>query len=69
MVEVLIVYWSVSLSQVTVSVAETISGVLKEKGVEVDSFPVADAGKARVKDMIACLLVHLQWRLGHRKAL
>ena len=44
-----IVYGSVSISQVTASVAETIRGVLKEKGVEVDSFAVADADKAAVK--------------------
>jgi flavodoxin len=56
LVKVLIVYESVSLSQVTASVAEIIRGVLREKGVEVDSFPVADAGKAMVKDY-DCLLV------------
>ena len=48
--KVLIVYESVSLSQVTASVAETIRGVLKEKGVEVDSFALADAKKADVKE-------------------
>jgi len=56
LVKVLIVYESVSLSQVTASVAETIRGVLIEKGVQVDSFPVADAGNARVDDY-DCLLV------------
>ena len=56
MVKVLIVYESVSLSQVTASVAETIRGVLTEKGVKVDSFPVADASKAMVKNY-DCLLV------------
>ena len=55
LVKVLIVYESVSLSQVTKSVAETIHEVLKEKGVEVDSFAVADADKADVKDY-DCLL-------------
>ncbi len=37
----LIVYDTVSPSRVTAAVAETIGGVLKEKGVEVDSFFVA----------------------------
>jgi flavodoxin len=55
LVKVLIVYESVSLSQVTKSVAETIRGVLKEKGIEVYSFAVTDAGKADVKDY-DCLL-------------
>lgn len=55
LVKVLIVYESVSLSQVTASVAETIRGILKEKGVEVDSFAVADADKAEIKDY-GCLL-------------
>jgi len=55
LVKVLIVYESVSLSQVTKSVAEAIRGVLKEKGVEVDSFAVADADKADVKGY-DCLL-------------
>jgi flavodoxin len=50
LVKVLIVYESVSLSQVTASVAETIHGVLKEKGVKVNSFVLADANKADVKD-------------------
>jgi flavodoxin I len=50
LVKVLIVYESVSLSQVTKSVAVTIRGVLKEKGVEVGSFAVADADKADLKD-------------------
>jgi flavodoxin len=68
LVKVLIIYESVSLSQVTANVAEIIRGVLREKGVEVDSFSVADADKAVVKNY-ACLLVRLQWRLGHRKAL
>jgi flavodoxin len=55
LMKVLIVYESVSISQVTKSVAVTIRGVLKEKGVEVDSFAVADADKADVKDY-DCLL-------------
>ena len=53
--KVIIVYESVSPSQVTASVAETIRGVLKEKGIEVDSFSVADADKAVVKNY-DCLL-------------
>jgi flavorubredoxin len=50
LVKVLIVYESVFISQVTASVAETIYGVLKEKGVKVDSFALADADKADVKE-------------------
>ena len=50
LVKVLIVYESVSLSQVTASVAETIHEVLKEKGVEVHSFSIADTDKADIKD-------------------
>jgi flavodoxin len=51
----MIVYESVSPSQVTASIAETIRGVLREKGVEVDSYSVTDADKAVVKDY-DCLL-------------
>jgi flavodoxin len=50
LVKALIVYESVSISQVTARVAEIVRGVLREKGVEVDSFSVADADKAVVKD-------------------
>jgi len=52
---VIIVYDSVSPSKVTASVAETVRGVLRGKGIEVDSFFVADADKAVVKDY-DCLL-------------
>jgi flavodoxin len=55
LVKVLIVYESVSLSQVTASVAETVRGVLRERGVEVDSFSVADVDRADVRDY-DCLL-------------
>jgi flavodoxin len=51
----MIVYDSVSPSKVTASVAETVRKVLTTKGVEVDSFSVADADKAVVKDY-DCLL-------------
>lgn len=54
--KVLIVYDTVSPSKVTAMVAETIGGVLKEKGIEVDSFFVADVDKAVVKNY-DCLLV------------
>jgi flavodoxin len=53
--KVLIVYDSVSPSKTTAAVAETIGGVLKEKGFEVDSFFVNDADKATVKNC-DCLL-------------
>ncbi len=55
MIRVIIVYESVSPSRVTASVAETIRRVLRERGVEVDSFSVDDAEKAVVKDY-DCLL-------------
>jgi flavodoxin len=41
--------------KLTAKVAETIGGVLKEKGIEVDSFFVADVDKAVVKNY-DCLL-------------
>jgi flavodoxin len=53
--KVLIVYDSVSPMKLTAKVAETIGGVLKEKGIEVDSFFVADMDKAVVKNY-DCLL-------------
>ena len=53
--KVLIVYGSVSPMKLTAKVAETIGGVLKEKGIEVDSFFVADVDKAAVKNY-DCLL-------------
>jgi flavodoxin len=54
-VRVVIVYESVSNSQVTASVAATIQAVLKEKGFEVDSFAVANADKTAVKSYDALL--------------
>jgi flavodoxin len=48
--KVLIVYDTVSPMKVTAKVAETIGGVLKEKGIEVDSFFVKDVDKAVVKN-------------------
>jgi len=53
--KVLIVYDSVSPSKVTTSVAETVHEVVKGKGLEVDSFFVADADKEVVKNY-DCLL-------------
>ena len=53
--KVLIVYDTVSPMKLTAKVAETIGGVLKEKGIEVDSFFVVDADKAVVKNY-DCLL-------------
>jgi len=48
--KVLIVYDTVSPMKLTAKVAETIGGVLKEKGIEVDSFFVKDVDKAAVKN-------------------
>lgn len=53
--KVLIVYDSVSPAKTTATVAETIGGVLKEKGFEVDSFFVNDVDKSVVKNY-DCLL-------------
>jgi flavodoxin len=53
--KVVIVYDSVSPSKVTALVAETVRGVLKQRGLEVDSFFVEDVGKARVENY-DCLL-------------
>jgi flavodoxin len=54
--KVLIVYDTVSPMKLTAKVAETIVGVLKEKGIEVDSFFVKDVDKAIVKNY-DCLIV------------
>jgi flavodoxin len=54
-VKVLIVYDTVSPMKLTAKVAETIGGVLKEKGIEVDSFFVVDVDKAVLKNY-DCLL-------------
>jgi flavodoxin len=54
-VKVLIVYDTVSPMKLTAKVAETIGGVLKEKGIDVDSFFVMDVDKAVVKNY-DCLL-------------
>ncbi|MGD0496176.1 MAG: hypothetical protein ABSB28_09070 [Candidatus Bathyarchaeia archaeon] len=48
--KVLIVYDTVSPVKVTAKVAETIREVLKEKGIEVDSFYVKDVDSAAIKD-------------------
>jgi flavodoxin len=53
--KVLIVYDSVSPAKLTARVAKTISEVLKEKGIKVDSVFVADANLAIVKNY-DCLL-------------
>jgi len=47
---VLIVYDTVSPMRVTEKVAETIGGVLKEKGIEVDSLFVKDVNKTIIKN-------------------
>ena len=48
--KVLIVYDSVSPMKLTAKVAEAIAEMLKEKGIEVDSFFVNDVDKAIVKN-------------------
>jgi flavodoxin len=48
--KVLIVYDTVSPMKLTAKVAETIGEVLKEKGIDVDSFFVVDVDKAVVKN-------------------
>ena len=53
--KVLIVYDSVSPAKATASIAEIIGGVLKEKGLAVDSFFVNNADKVAVKEY-DCLL-------------
>jgi flavodoxin len=51
----LIVYDTASPLKMTAKVAETIGGVLKEKGIEVDSFFVKDVDRATVKNF-DCLI-------------
>ncbi|MGD0978288.1 MAG: flavodoxin domain-containing protein [Candidatus Bathyarchaeia archaeon] len=51
----LIVYDTASPLKMTAKVAETIGGVLKEKGIEVDSFFVKDVDRATVKSF-DCLI-------------
>ncbi|MCJ7614295.1 flavodoxin family protein [Candidatus Bathyarchaeota archaeon] len=53
--KVLIVYDSVSPAKLTAMVAETIGGVLKKRGIEVDSFYVSNVDKAAVQNY-DCLL-------------
>ena len=53
--KVLIVYDTVSPLKMTAKVAETIGEVLKEKGIEVDSFFVKDVDRATVKNF-DCLI-------------
>jgi flavodoxin len=53
--KVLIVYDTASPLKMTAKVAETIGGVLKEKGIEVDSFLVKDVDHATVKNF-DCLI-------------
>jgi menaquinone-dependent protoporphyrinogen IX oxidase len=48
--KVLILYDTVSPLRVTAKVAETISEVLKEKGIEVDTLFIKDADQAAVKN-------------------
>lgn len=49
-IRVLVVYDTVSLMRLTERVAETIGEVLKNRGMQVDSFYVKDAEKTIVKD-------------------
>jgi flavodoxin len=53
--KVLIVYDTASPLKMTAKVAETIDGVLKEKGIAVDSFFVKDVDRATVKNF-DCLI-------------
>jgi len=48
--KVLVVYDTVSPMKLTAKVAETISGVLKDKGIQVDSFYVKDVDNAIVQN-------------------
>lgn len=48
--KVLIVYDTVSPMKITAKVAETIREVLKEKGIDVDSFHVKDVDRATIKN-------------------
>jgi len=48
--KVLVVYDTVSPMKLTAKVAETISGVLRDKGIQVDSFYVADVDTTIVKN-------------------
>ncbi len=54
--KVLVVYDTVSVSKMTMAVAQTIGETLKEKGIEVDSFYVEDIDKSTVKNY-DCLMV------------
>ena len=66
--KVLIVYDTVSPMKLTAKVAETIGGVLKGKGIEVDSFFVVDVDKAVLKNY-DCLLAGaptMQFRVSTR---
>ncbi len=48
--KVLVVYDTVSPMKLTAKVAEAISGALKDKGIQVDSFYITDVDKTIVKD-------------------
>lgn len=48
--KVLVVYDTVSPMKLTAKVAETIGGVLKDNGIQVDSFYVKDVDKTTVKN-------------------
>jgi flavodoxin len=65
--KVLIVYDTVSPARLTASVADAVSQVLKENGVEVDSFFVGDADVGKVKDY-DCVIVGgptMAFRMSH----
>ncbi len=66
--KIIVVYDSVSPSKVTASVAETIVAVLKQKGLEVDSFFIEDASKVDMKDY-DCVLAGaptMQFRISNK---
>lgn len=54
--KVLIVYDTVSPMKITAKVAETIGDILKDKGIEVESFFVNDVDQATIKNY-DCLIV------------
>jgi flavodoxin len=54
--KVLIVYDTISPMKITAKVAETISDILKDKGIEVESFFVKDVDQTTIKNY-DCLIV------------
>jgi flavodoxin len=68
LMKVIIVYDSVSPSRMTALVAETVHGVLKERGLEVDSYFVEDVDKTAVKsyDCVLAGAPTMQFRVSSR---